>query len=79
MMIGRYAEARGLLDTVTNLNYTDLKNRLERNLAAREHPPATNAPAVAASPATNPFSAAPPPPANLSTNLPVTPPSKPEP
>jgi tetratricopeptide (TPR) repeat protein len=42
MSIGRYDEARGHLDAVTNSTFADIKQRLERNLAAREHP-STNA------------------------------------
>jgi tetratricopeptide (TPR) repeat protein len=38
---GQFAEARTQLDAVTNAELTDMKNRLERNLDAREHP-ATN-------------------------------------
>ena len=40
--IGRFDEARAQLEVVTNAAYADLKNRLERNIAEREHPP-TNA------------------------------------
>ena len=42
MAAGRYDEAGAQLHAVTNFIYADLKNRLERNLAARENP-ATNA------------------------------------
>ena len=45
---GRLAEARAQLDAVTNKAFTDLKYRLERSLAERENPPATN-PAAGAS------------------------------
>ncbi len=47
---GRFAEAHAQLDLVTNSAFLDLKKRIERNLAARENPPAnfmtisTNAP-----------------------------------
>ena len=36
--IGQFDEARAQLDAVTNGAYTDLKNRLERNLVQHEHP-----------------------------------------
>ena len=36
--IGRFAEARAQLDTVTNAALADMKNRLEKNLAQRENP-----------------------------------------
>ncbi len=48
--IGQYAEARAQLDDVTNAALSDMKKRLERNLANSEHPPTnsliapTNAP-----------------------------------
>jgi tetratricopeptide (TPR) repeat protein len=38
MIVGNYAEARAQLDAVTNADLADLKNRLEKNLNAREHP-----------------------------------------
>ena len=38
LVIGRYAEAHAHLDAVTNSFYDTLKNRLEKNLAARENP-----------------------------------------
>jgi tetratricopeptide (TPR) repeat protein len=38
MAAGRYAEARAQLDAVTNPMYADLKTRLERAVAQREHP-----------------------------------------
>lgn len=41
--IGRLEEARMNLAGVTNAMYAQLKQRLERNLAEREHPAATNA------------------------------------
>lgn len=45
---GRYAEVHTHLDAVTNAAYAELKGRIARNLAAREHPPAdTNNPATA--------------------------------
>jgi tetratricopeptide (TPR) repeat protein len=50
MVAGRFAEARAHLTAVTNALYTELKNRLSRNLDAREHPASqTNAPPPAAS------------------------------
>jgi tetratricopeptide (TPR) repeat protein len=42
MSIGRYDEARGHLAAITNETYADMKHRLERSLAEREHP-STNA------------------------------------
>lgn len=36
--IGQFDEARAQLDAVTNAAYADMKKRLERNLAQREHP-----------------------------------------
>ena len=36
--IGQFAEARAQLDAVTNAAYTDMKKRLERNLARSEYP-----------------------------------------
>jgi tetratricopeptide (TPR) repeat protein len=42
---GRFAEAHAQLDLVTNSAFLDLKNRIERNLAEREHP-TTNSTAV---------------------------------
>jgi len=41
LMAGRYAEARAQLEAVTNTAFADVRKRLERNLAEREHP-ATN-------------------------------------
>ncbi|MGO8763889.1 MAG: tetratricopeptide repeat protein [Limisphaerales bacterium] len=41
---GRYEEARGQLDAVTNSMYAELKNRLERNITLKEHPPTNAAP-----------------------------------
>jgi tetratricopeptide (TPR) repeat protein len=41
--IGQFDEARAQLEAVTNAAYTDLKNRLERNLVEREHPPTNTA------------------------------------
>lgn len=38
MSVGRFDEARAHLADVTNAVYTDLKNRLVRNMARREHP-----------------------------------------
>ena len=38
LSIGQYDEARAHLAAVTNADYTDLKNRLQRSLADREHP-----------------------------------------
>lgn len=49
--VGRFSEARDHLNAVTNAMYTDLKNRLERNL--KEKSSGTNAPA-ATEPSTNP-------------------------
>jgi tetratricopeptide (TPR) repeat protein len=44
--IGRLEEARATLDAITNSAYTEIKQRLERNLAEKEHPaPVTNSPA----------------------------------
>ena len=45
LTVGRFAEAQAHLDAVTNTIYDGLKDRLERNLAAREKA-ATNAPAI---------------------------------
>ncbi len=42
-LAGRYEEARAQLVVVTNSMYNDLKNRIERNITAKEHPQ-TNAP-----------------------------------
>ncbi|HTV63642.1 MAG TPA: hypothetical protein VMH30_13835 [Verrucomicrobiae bacterium] len=50
-IVGRYAEARSQLEAVTNSMYADLKNRIERNIVAKENartnavpnnPPGTN-------------------------------------
>ena len=46
---GRFAEARAQLNAVTNEVYTELKNRLTRNLNEREQEAKTNALAAAAS------------------------------
>jgi len=43
---GFFAEAKAHLDDVTNAAFADIKNRLERNLAGRENPPANNAPEI---------------------------------
>ncbi len=54
-LVGRYDEANAQLEAVTNTMYDDLKGRIERNIALKEHPPTnavpnivsgTNAPAV---------------------------------
>jgi tetratricopeptide (TPR) repeat protein len=57
---GRFDEARAQLNAVTNAFYADLKNRLERNLAARENA-TTNPPPMAVTGAT------------VSTNVPAQP------
>ena len=41
--IGRYDEARAQLEAVTNGAYTDLKNRLERNINVHQFPPTNSA------------------------------------
>ena len=38
MIFGRYQEARGHLDAVTNAFYEKMKNRVQRTLEQREHP-----------------------------------------
>jgi cytochrome c-type biogenesis protein CcmH/NrfG len=43
---GDFAEAHAQLDAVTNAAYAELKARLKKNLAAREHPPASPPPAT---------------------------------
>ena len=52
--VGRFDEARGHLDAVTNAMYTDLKHRLERNLKEKSSgtntPPADKPPEVSISP-----------------------------
>ena len=49
MLAGRFAEAHAHLDTVTNIMYAELKERLERSLKEREHEAAaTNAPSAKA-------------------------------
>jgi tetratricopeptide (TPR) repeat protein len=61
MGAGNFSEARTHLNAVTNAELAELKNRVLRNLEAKEHPvpePATNEPSVAATntpalPATN--------------------------
>jgi cytochrome c-type biogenesis protein CcmH/NrfG len=67
---GFFAEARAQLDAVTNAAYAELKDRLEKNLAAREHPPASPPPATVPTnvvAATNNFA---PGPANMVTAAP---------
>jgi tetratricopeptide (TPR) repeat protein len=44
ILAGRFAEARAHLETVTNVMYAQLKERLERNLNEREREAATNTP-----------------------------------
>lgn len=44
LAVGRYAEAHGHLDAVTNSFYDTLKNRLEKNLAERENPSTNSIP-----------------------------------
>lgn len=61
-LVGRYEEAKAQLDAVTNSMYDDLKSRIERNIALKEHPP-TNAVPVSL-PGTNA------PPILIATNLP---------
>ena len=65
MSIGWLDESRALLTTVTNAALADLKNRLERRLAEREHPPTNVVEVVTNTVAlpTNSFS--------ISTNTPV--------
>jgi tetratricopeptide (TPR) repeat protein len=41
-LVGRYDEASAQLEIVTNSMYDDLKNRIERNIALEEHPPANS-------------------------------------
>ena len=50
--IGQFDEARAQLEAVTNEAYTDLKNRLERNIVEREKK-ATNLPAISTNSAVN--------------------------
>jgi cytochrome c-type biogenesis protein CcmH/NrfG len=78
--IGQFAGAQAQLDAVTNSAFADLRNRIEKNLAAREYPPTnsvaeistnnfgapTNLPAAA----TNNFSA--------TTNVPTVAPKLPD-
>lgn len=60
---GRYDAARARLNSVTNAQLADLRERLLGNIERRQHPPATNAP-VAAAIVTNPV------PGTTATNLP---------
>src|SRR5208337_1046367 len=53
---GRFAEAQAQLDAVTNSAFLDLKNRIERNLEARENPP-TNSTIVSTNAAVAPTNA----------------------
>ena len=43
---GRFADAQAQLDVVTNTAFFELRNRIQRNLAERENPPANQTPAV---------------------------------
>lgn len=43
---GRFSEAHAQLDAVTNSDFADLKNRIERNIAARENPPTNQSPEI---------------------------------
>jgi tetratricopeptide (TPR) repeat protein len=43
---GRFADAQAQLDAVTNTAFFELRNRIQRNLAERENPPANQTPAI---------------------------------
>jgi hypothetical protein len=59
---GRFADAQAQLDVVTNTAFFELRNRIQRNLAERENPPANQTPAIVSTnvpAATNNFAPAP--------------------